>query len=42
MIVSPPLVITKDEIDTLAERAWASLDQAAARLKEDGLMKAAS
>ena len=42
MIISPPLVITKEEIDTLAERAWASLDQAAAKLKEDGLMKAAS
>ncbi|MDT8327912.1 MAG: aspartate aminotransferase family protein [Roseovarius sp.] len=40
MIISPPLVITKDEIDTLAERAWASLDQAAGKLKEDGLMKA--
>lgn len=42
MIISPPLVITKEEIDTLAERAWASLDQAAAKLEEDGLMKAAS
>ncbi|SLN71341.1 Omega-amino acid--pyruvate aminotransferase [Roseovarius gaetbuli] len=42
MIISPPLVITKEEIDTLAERAWASLDQAAAKLKDDGLMKAAS
>ncbi len=42
MIISPPLVITKEEIDTLTDRAWASLDQAAAKLKEDGLMKAAS
>ena len=41
MIISPPLVITPDEIDTLIERAWASLDQTHATLKQDGLMKAA-
>ncbi len=42
MVISPPLVITKDEIDTLADRAWKALDATHARLKEEGLMKAAS
>ena len=42
MIVSPPLVISKPEIDTLIERAWKSLDECHATLKRDGLMKAAS
>ncbi|OSQ53190.1 aspartate aminotransferase family protein [Marivita geojedonensis] len=40
MIISPPLVIAKDEIDTLIERAWQSLDECHARLKDEGLMKA--
>jgi putrescine aminotransferase len=40
MIISPPLVISKDEIDTLIARAWTSLDECHAKLKEDGLMKA--
>jgi len=39
MIISPPLVISKDEIDTLIERAWQSLDECLVRLKEEGLMK---
>ena len=42
MVVSPPLVITKSEIDTLVDRARMALDQTHARLKQDGLMKAAS
>ncbi len=42
MIISPPLVITRDEIDTLIERAVKSLDEALAKLTEDGLMVAAS
>ncbi|MDF1668411.1 MAG: aspartate aminotransferase family protein [Roseovarius sp.] len=42
MVISPPLVITKDEIDTLADRAWKALDATHARLKDEGLMKAAS
>ncbi len=41
MIISPPLVISKDEIDTLIERAWQSLDEAHAKLKDEGLMQAA-
>ncbi|MGY3438278.1 MULTISPECIES: aspartate aminotransferase family protein [unclassified Marinovum] len=41
MIVSPPLVITKDEIDLLIERATLSLDQAFEKIKADGLYKAA-
>ncbi|MFP7672028.1 aspartate aminotransferase family protein [Marivita sp. S0852] len=40
MIISPPLVISKEEIDVLIARAWKSLDECHARLKEDGLMKA--
>ena len=42
MVISPPLVISTTEIDTLIDRAWASLDQAHTRLKEEGLMVAAS
>ena len=42
MIISPPLIISRDEIDTLAERAWQTFDQLHVRLKEDGLLKAAS
>jgi len=41
MIISPPLVISKPEIDTLIERAGKALDTAHARLREDGLMTAA-
>ncbi|MGR3495443.1 aspartate aminotransferase family protein [Citreimonas sp.] len=42
MIISPPLVISKSEIDTLIERAWTSLDEAHAQLEREGLMKAGS
>ncbi len=42
MIISPPLVITKEEIDTLVERARKSLDECLAQIKEDGLYVAAS
>jgi len=41
MVISPPLVITEAEIDTLAERAWKALDLTHAQLKKDGLLKAA-
>ena len=41
MIISPPLVITPAEIDTLIERATRSLDECHAGLKSDGLLKAA-
>ena len=37
LIISPPLVITKEEIDTLAERAWQVLDQTQAKLAADGI-----
>lgn len=40
MIISPPLVITTDEIDTLIERARRSLDECHAGLKADGLLVA--
>jgi putrescine aminotransferase len=41
MIISPPLVITTSEIDVLIERARKSLDEAYAKIKAEGLMKAA-
>jgi len=42
MVISPPLVITRDEVDTLAARAMRALDATHKRLKDEGLMKAAS
>lgn len=42
MVISPPLVITKDDVDTLIDRARKALDQTHAQLNEDDLMKAAS
>ncbi|WP_417679236.1 aspartate aminotransferase family protein [Pseudodonghicola sp.] len=42
MIISPPLVIKPEEIDLLAERARKALDEAYARAKDEGLLKAAS
>jgi putrescine aminotransferase len=32
MLLSPPLVISRTEIDELAEKAWRALDQTAAAL----------
>ncbi len=42
MIISPPLVITPEEIDTLIARARKSLDECYAALKEQDLLHAAS
>ena len=42
MIISPPLVMTPDEIDTLVARATVALDECYSRIKADGLLKAAS
>jgi len=42
MIISPPLVMTRDEADILIERARKSLDEAHQQLKDQGLMVAAS
>lgn len=42
MIISPPLVMTRDEGDILIERARRSLDEAHQQLKTEGLMVAAS
>ncbi|SDI97495.1 aspartate aminotransferase family protein [Lutimaribacter saemankumensis] len=42
MIISPPLVMQPDEADILIERAWKSLDEAMAQVKEQGLWVAAS
>ena len=41
MVISPPLVITRDEIDTLMDRAWQALDLTHKQLGEKGLLKAA-
>ena len=41
MIISPPLVITPEQIDALIERARKSLDECYAKIKEDGLYKPA-
>lgn len=37
MIISPPLVISRAEIDILVERAWVALDKTAALLRNDGI-----
>ncbi len=42
MVISPPLVITKDEIDILIARARKSLDECLERAEKKGLMVAAS
>jgi len=41
MVISPPLVITEADIDTLIDRAVRTLDQTYAQIKDDGLFKAA-
>jgi putrescine aminotransferase len=38
MIIAPPLVITRAEIDELIEKAWRTLDQTHEELKKDGLI----
>ncbi len=42
MVISPPLVISKQEIDTLIERARKSLDEAQVQLEAQGLMEAST
>ncbi|MDK3016907.1 aspartate aminotransferase family protein [Pseudodonghicola flavimaris] len=42
MIISPPLVMTPGEADILIERATRALDETYARVKDEGLLKAAS
>jgi putrescine aminotransferase len=37
MVISPPLVISKDEIDVLIDWAWQSLDEGMAEVKDAGL-----
>ncbi|TNJ42249.1 aspartate aminotransferase family protein [Phaeobacter sp. B1627] len=41
MIISPPLVITPEEIDTLISRARTSLDECLARIEAEGLNRSA-
>jgi putrescine aminotransferase len=40
MIISPPLVFTPEDVDTLIERAVKSLDEAYAKVKQEGLLVA--
>ncbi len=40
MIISPPLVLSKPEIDELAEKAWKCLDMTLTEATTQGLMKA--
>jgi len=42
MVISPPLIISKPEIDTLIDRAGIALDRAYKRIKDEGLLVAAS
>ncbi|MDG1129481.1 MAG: aspartate aminotransferase family protein [Paracoccaceae bacterium] len=42
MIISPPLVMTRNEADILIERARRSLDEAYRQIKDEGLLVAAS
>ena len=42
MVISPPLIISKPEIDTLIDRASSALDKAYKRIKDEGLLVAAS
>ena len=42
MIISPPLIISKDELDVFAARARKALDETYTQAKEQGLLKAAS
>ncbi|MCT4576714.1 aspartate aminotransferase family protein [Donghicola sp.] len=41
MIISPPLVISKEDVDLLIARAWQSLDEGMAQVKDEGLFKPA-
>jgi putrescine aminotransferase len=38
MIISPPLVISKSEVDELIEKATLTLDQTYAQAKDKGLL----
>ena len=40
MVIAPPLVITKGEVDLLVERAWQALDATLKGLKDDGMFTA--
>jgi putrescine aminotransferase len=40
MIISPPLVISREQIDELAEKAWRCLDLTYARCREEGRLQA--
>ncbi|WP_457650074.1 aspartate aminotransferase family protein [Profundibacter sp.] len=39
MIISPPLVFTKDDVDTLTERAYRAIDETYQAAKKEGLFK---
>ena len=39
MVISPPLIITPDEIDTLVERAWVAVETACSWATSEGLIE---
>lgn len=39
MIISPPLILTKDDIDTLMDRAYRSIDETYLQAKKEGLFR---
>ncbi len=39
MIISPPLIINKEQIDDLISLVWRCLDEAEAKIRRDGLME---
>jgi len=41
MVISPPLVITKSDINTLIDRTVQALDETYASIKDDGMLKSA-
>ena len=41
MVIAPPLIINREEIDILIERARKSLDECLVQIRAEGLFKAA-
>ncbi len=41
MVIAPPLVLTREEVDRIIETAWKTFDQTHAKLKDEGLLRAA-
>jgi len=41
MIISPPLILTKSDVDTMIERAERAIDEAYHAVRDQGLFKSA-